>query len=60
MNARMTSELAVTALRNAAALRLSSARVSDGSSTVIHSDRGSQFRSHAYVRALSPHGLHGS
>ncbi len=40
---RMTSELAVNALRNAVALR-------GPVETIMHSDRGSQFRSHAYVR----------
>jgi len=53
MNARMTSELAVSALRNAIALRSP-----DG--TIVHSDRGSQFRSHAFVRTLRNHGLVGS
>ena len=41
----MTAQLAVAALRNAVALR-------GPAGTVVHSDRGSQFRSHAYVRAL--------
>jgi len=50
---RMTSALAVNALRNAVALR-------HPSGTVVHSDRGSQFRSHAYVRALRTAGLRGS
>lgn len=40
---RMTAELAVSALRNAVALR-SPVR------TIVHSDRGSQFRSHKFVR----------
>jgi putative transposase len=53
MDARMTADLAVAALRNAVALR-SPAR------TVVHSDRGSQFRSHAYVHALRDHQLRGS
>jgi len=53
MDARMTSELAVSALRNAVALRQPLA-------TVVHSDRGSQFRSHAYLRALRAHQLQGS
>jgi len=53
MDARMTADLAVSALRNAVALRQPTA-------TVVHSDRGSQFRSHAFVRALHEHGLHGS
>ena len=50
---RMTSELAVNALRNAVALRRPAG-------TIVHSDRGSQFRSHAYVRALRDAGLVGS
>jgi putative transposase len=49
----MTAQLAVTALRNAVALRRPSG-------TVVHSDRGSQFRSHVFVRALRAAGLHGS
>jgi transposase InsO family protein len=50
---RMTSELAVNALRNAVALRGPAA-------VIMHSDRGSQFRSHAYVRALRDARLRGS
>ena len=50
---RMTSELAVNALRNAVALRGSV-------EAIVHSDRGSQFRSHAYVRALRDARLLGS
>ena len=50
---RMTSALAVSALRNAVALRRPTG-------TVVHSDRGSQFRSHAFVRTLRTHHLHGS
>ncbi len=50
---RMTSQLAVDALHNAVALRRPAG-------TVVHSDRGSQFRSHAYVQALRSHSLHGS
>lgn len=50
---RMTSDLAVNALRNAVALR-------KPKGTIVHSDRGSQFRSHAYVRALRSAGLRGS
>ena len=53
IDARMTSELAVTALRNAVALR-------GPVGARVHSDRGSQFRSHAYVRALRAAQLHGS
>jgi transposase InsO family protein len=53
MDARMTSELAVSALRNAVALR-------NPDNAIVHSDRGSQFRSHAYVHALRAAGLRGS
>jgi putative transposase len=53
MHHRMTAALAVSALRNAIALRSP-----DG--TIVHSDRGSQFRSHAFVRTLRHHGLVGS
>lgn len=53
MDARMTAELAVAALRNAVAMR-------SPAGTVVHSDRGSQFRSHVYVHALRSHQLHGS
>jgi putative transposase len=50
---RMTASLAVNALANAVALRRPAG-------TVVHSDRGSQFRSHAFVHALRSAGLHGS
>lgn len=50
---RMTSQLAVSSLRNAIALR-------DPKGTTCHSDRGSQFRSTAFVRVLKNHGLRGS
>ena len=53
IDARMTSELAVNALRNAVALR-------GPVEAIMHSDRGSQFRSHAYVRALREAQLRGS
>ena len=53
MDARMTAALAVTALRNAIALR-------GPAGTIVHSDRGSQFRSHAFVTALKNNGLVGS
>jgi transposase InsO family protein len=53
MGERMTSQLAVDALANAVALRRPN-------QTVVHSDRGSQFRSHAFVHELRRHGLHGS
>jgi transposase InsO family protein len=50
---RMTSDLAVTALGNALALRRPVG-------AIVHSDRGSQFHSHAYVRALRDAQLRGS
>jgi len=53
MGDRMTAALAVSALRNAIALRSP-----DG--TIVHSDRGSQFRSHAFVRTIRHNGLIGS
>ncbi len=49
----MRASLAVSALRNAIALR-------DPAGTVVHSDRGAQFRSAAYRRLLHAHGLTGS
>jgi putative transposase len=54
MDSRMTSQLAVSALRNAIALRTPAGTV------VVHSDRGSQFRSAAFVRTLRHHSLTGS
>jgi putative transposase len=53
MDSRMTAALAVSALRNAIALR-------DPAGTIAHSDRGSQFRSHAFVRTVRHNGLVGS
>jgi putative transposase len=53
IGARMTADLAVNALANALAPR-------GGVDTIVHSDRGSQFRSHAYVRALRNAQLRGS
>ena len=53
MSSRMTAALAVSALSNAVALR-------DPAGTTVHSDRGSQFRSKAFVIALKNHGLVGS
>ncbi|MFC4855995.1 IS3 family transposase [Actinophytocola glycyrrhizae] len=49
----MRASLAVRALRNAIALR-------NPAGTVVHSDRGAQFRSTAYRRVLRVHGLNGS
>jgi putative transposase len=54
MDGRMTAGLAVSALRNAIALR------SPVGTLIVHSDRGSQFRSTAFVRTLRDHGLTGS
>lgn len=53
IGARMTSDLAVNALNNALALR-------GTVGAIVHSDRGSQFRSHAYIRALRDAQLLGS
>lgn len=53
MSDRMTSELACAALRNAIGLR-------DPDGTIVHSDRGSQFRARRYVTLLAGHGLKGS
>jgi len=51
---RMTAALAVSAVRNAVALRRPVGTL------IIHSDRGSQFRSKAFVRTLKHNGLTGS
>ena len=53
IDARMTAQLAVNALRNAVALR-------GAAEAIVHSDRGSQFRSHAYQRELRATRLRGS
>ena len=54
LSERMTAALAVSALRNAIALRRPVGTL------IIHSDRGSQFRSKAFVRMLKHNGLTGS
>jgi transposase InsO family protein len=54
MDAQMTAQLAVSALRNAIALRAPAGTI------VVHSDRGSQFRSTAFVAMLHRNGLTGS
>ena len=51
---RMKSRLAVAALNNAVARR------GDVADCVVHTDRGSQFRSRKFVRALSRHSMVGS
>ena len=58
IDSRMTSHLAVRAVANAVARR----RVegADVAGCVLHSDRGSQFRSRKFVHALARHGLVGS
>ena len=53
MDSRMKASLAVAALNNAIALRRPNG-------TVVHSDRGSQFRSGKFLRALRSAGLVGS
>jgi putative transposase len=53
IDSRMKASLAVAALRNAIGLRAAAG-------TIVHSDRGSQFRSNAYVRTLRNNGLVGS
>ncbi len=53
IDSRMKAALAVAALRNAIALR-------DPAGTIVHSDRGSQFRSNAYLRTIKNNGLVGS
>lgn len=54
IDTRMKSRLAVRALENAVARR------GDVAGCVVHSDRGSQFRSRKFLRALARHGLVGS
>lgn len=51
---RMTSHLAVQALENAVARR------GDVAGCIVHSDRGSQFRSRRFVAALARHDMVGS
>lgn len=54
IDAQMTSALAVTALNNAVL------RCGDVHGCVLHTDRGSQFRSRKLQRALTGHGMTGS
>lgn len=53
INSQMTADLAVQALDNAVTQR-------DCDQTIVHTDRGSQFRSTSFVEKLSDHGLRGS
>jgi transposase InsO family protein len=50
IDSRMKASLAVSALTNAVALR-------EPAGTIVHSDRGSQFRSRKFVHVLSDNGL---
>ena len=54
IDSRMKSRLAVQALENAVAMR------GDVAGCIVHSDRGSQFRSRKMLRALSRHRMVGS
>ncbi|MET8310760.1 IS3 family transposase [Micromonospora sp. NPDC005173] len=54
IDSRMESRLAVNALHNAVARR------GDVAGCVLHTDRGSQFRSRKFVRALNQHHVIGS
>ncbi|TWD81389.1 transposase InsO family protein [Kribbella amoyensis] len=54
IGSRMKASLAVSALRNAIALRAPTANL------IVHSDRGSQFRSTKFVRVLKAYQLRGS
>lgn len=54
IDSRMKSRLAVQALENAVAMR------GDVAGCVVHSDRGSQFRSRKFRRALTRHHMVGS
>ncbi|WP_179461434.1 IS3 family transposase [Janibacter alkaliphilus] len=58
IDSRMTSRLAVTALESAVARR--HAQGADVAGCIVHSDRGSQFRSRRFVHALNRHDLVGS
>lgn len=58
IDSRMKSQLAVTALHNAVARR--HADGGDVAGCIVHSDRGSQFRSRKFVHALNRHQLLGS
>ncbi len=54
IDSRMKSRLAVRALNNAVARR------GDVAGCILHSDRGSQFRSRKFLRALARHSMAGS
>lgn len=54
IDSRMKSQLAVSALSNAVAMR------GEVAGCIVHSDRGSQFRSRKFVRAIGRHEMVGS
>ena len=54
IDSRMKSRIAVNVLNNAVARR------GDVAGCIVHTDRGSQFRSRKHIRALSRHGMVGS
>lgn len=58
IDSRMKSSLAVRALNNAVTTRSRTGKKIIG--CVVHSDRGGQFRSKKFLRALEHHGLVGS
>ncbi len=58
IDSRMKAGLAVAALNNAVARR--AAAGADVAGCIVHADRGSQFRSRKFHRALARHGLVGS
>ncbi len=58
IDSRMKARLAVDALNSAVARRRAAGE--DVAGCVVHSDRGSQFRSRKFVRTLGIHGLVGS
>jgi transposase InsO family protein len=58
IDSRMKSRLAVTAIDNAVARRRADG--DDVAGCIVHSDRGSQFRSRKFVHALNRHQLSGS
>jgi transposase InsO family protein len=58
IDSRMKSRIAVTALNNAVARRR--AEGADVAGCVLHTDRGSQFRSRKHIHALNRHGMAGS
>jgi putative transposase len=59
IDSRMKARLAVRALENAVARR-TAAGTDAAAGCIVHADRGSQFRSRKFHRALARHGLVGS